>query len=119
MDESIYEFEGKDCDVKRFIKRKPHPNGLLVYGLAGYILVDGDRIPFLLDLEPYTMDNQVSAQDAMLAMHTRLRIRHPYLQPYLSADSAFGSFEKIAQLQRNGMRSFTVRTSTGTDISRW
>jgi Transposase IS4 len=90
VDESIYDFEGR-CPVKRYIPRKPHPNGLLVYGLAGLLTVGPQRLPYLLDIEPCTIGNEVGAQEAMIRLHSRLRLRSPRLRPSLIADSAFGS----------------------------
>lgn len=46
VDESMFEFNG-DCPVKRWIPQKPHPNGLLAYGLAGYLLVGSDLLPIV------------------------------------------------------------------------
>ena len=93
VDESIYEFNG-ECPVKRHIPRKPHPNGLLCYGLSGYFLVGVDLIPYVLDFEPYSPTNSVSAQDAMIKLHHRLRARFPQLRPHLVVDSAFGSWTR-------------------------
>ena len=101
MDESIYEFNG-ECPVKRYIPRKPHPNGLLAYGLAGYFIVGVDYVPYVLDLEPYILDNLVAPQEAMIRLHDRLRFRRPALRPHLTVDSAFGSFDKIQELRRSG-----------------
>ncbi len=101
VDESLYEFNGT-CPVKRYIPRKPHPNGLLVYGLSGYLLAGADQIPYVLDYEPFTLNNQVSAQDAMMALHGRLRQRIPGLRPHLVVDSAFGSFEKLREIVAAG-----------------
>jgi len=101
VDESLYEFEGK-CPVKRYIPRKPHPNGLLVYGIASYIYAGVDAIPFVLDFEPYTVNNQVTAQDAMIRLLERLRQRRPDVAPSLVADSAFGSFEKLGMISAAG-----------------
>lgn len=101
VDESLYEFNGQ-CPVRRYIPRKPHPNGLLVYGLAGFINVGVDRIPIVLDFEPYTSDNQVGAQEAMIRLHSRLRQRYPHVEPHLVVDSAFGSFDRLADIRRDG-----------------
>lgn len=64
VDESIYEFNG-GCPVKMYIPRKPHPNGLLNYGLSGYFLVGADLVPYTLDYEPRTLTNQVSAPEML------------------------------------------------------
>jgi hypothetical protein len=101
VDESIYEFNG-DCPVRRYIPRKPHPNGLLVYCLAGFINVGADRIPIVLDIEPYMLGNEVGAQEAMLRLHARLRTRRPHLRPHLVVDSAFGSFDRLDDINEAG-----------------
>lgn len=101
MDESLYEYNG-DCPIRRYIPRKPHPNGLLVYGLSGYFNVGQHQLPYVLDFEPYTLNNLVSAQDAMMALHSRLRRRKPSLKPHLVVDSAFGSFDRLRELQAAG-----------------
>lgn len=101
VDESLYEYNG-DCPVRRYIPRKPHPNGLLVYGLSGYFHVDEHDIPFVLDFEPYTMENQVSAHDAMMALFERLRTRKPLHKPHLIVDSAFGSFGRLSEIVAGG-----------------
>jgi hypothetical protein len=101
VDESVYEFNG-ECPVKVYIPRKPHPNGLLTYGISGYFLVGADLIPYVLDYEPRTLDNQVSAQDAMMALHGRCRQNFPQLRPHLVVDSAFGSFDKLSLIMESG-----------------
>lgn len=101
VDESLYEFNG-DCPVKRYIPRKPHPNGLLVYGVAGYLYVGDVELPYVLDIEPYILDNLVSAQDAMMLLYNRLLERKPSMHPHLIVDSAFGSFEKIRDIVCTG-----------------
>ena len=101
VDESLYEFNGV-CPVRRYIPRKPHPNGLLVYALAGYFNVAGFQFPFVLDFEPYILENLVGAQDAMMALYNRLLERKPTLYPHLVVDSAFGSFEKLRDIVNTG-----------------
>lgn len=101
VDESLYEFNG-NCPIKRYIPRKPHPNGLLVYCLAGYFSVDGHEIPYVLDFEPYVLNNLVGAQDAMMALYNRLLERNPTLHPHLVVDSAFGSFDKPREIINTG-----------------
>jgi hypothetical protein len=101
VDESLYEFNGV-CPVRRYVPRKPHPNGLLVYGLAGYFHVGQSEIPYVLDFEPYTLDNLVSAQNAMMELFRRLRLRRPLFRPHLVVDSAFGSFDRLAEIVAGG-----------------
>jgi hypothetical protein len=101
VDESLYEYNG-DCPVKRYIPRKPHPNGLLVYGLSGYFHIEGSELPYCLDFEPYLLDNQVGAQGAMMNLLTRLKARKPNFVPHLVVDSAFGSLEKLREINALG-----------------
>jgi hypothetical protein len=101
VDESLYEYNG-DCPIKRYIPRKPHPNGLLVYGLAGYFNVGAHQLPYVLDFEPYVLESQVSAQGAMMALLNRLLERKPTLRPHLVVDSAFGSFDKLHDIMGAG-----------------
>lgn len=102
IDESLYEFNGSDCPVKRYIPRKPHPNGLLVYGLAGYFIMGQHQLPYTLDFEPYVLDNRVGAQEAMMVLYSRILGRFPHLKPHLVVDSAFGSFEKLSDIVNSG-----------------
>jgi hypothetical protein len=91
VDESIYD---SDCvsPVHVYIPRKPHPNGLLSYGLAGYTA--HGKFPMLLDLEPYLPANRVSAREAARRLAERFQENHPHLNLHLVADSAFGSFKE-------------------------
>jgi Transposase IS4 len=101
VDESLYEFTGK-CPIRRYIPRKPHPNGLLVYCLAGQVNVGAKRLPYVLDFEPYLLGNQIGPQEAMIRLHDRLRARHPEITPHLVVDSAFGSFERLLDIKQAG-----------------
>lgn len=101
VDESLYAFEG-DCPVRRYIPRKPHPNGLLSYCMSGYFYVDTFEIPYVLDFEPYSLDNKVGPQDAMMALFSRLRERRPLHRPHLIVDSAFGSFQRLSEIVAAG-----------------
>jgi len=102
VDESLYAFEGKS-PAKRYIPRKPHPNGLLVYGLACEALIETQSLPFCLDFEPIVDKVRFSAQDAMMALHSRLRERFPNRPFHFVVDSAFGSFERLEELQAQGI----------------
>jgi hypothetical protein len=82
--------------------RKPHPNGLLVYCLAGLMKAGIKRVPFVLDFEPYLLDNQIGPQEAMMRLHARLRRSHPQLTPHLIVDAAFGSFERLLEIKEAG-----------------
>lgn len=101
IDESLYEFLGV-CPVRRFIPRKPHQNGLLCYCLCGYAYCGQFEFQFVLDYEPYTLDNLVSPQDAMMALFRRLRVNKPRLTPHLVVDSAFGSFDRLDEIVAEG-----------------
>lgn len=101
VDESLYEFNGQ-CPIRRYIPRKPHPNGLLNYCAACYFNVGADQLPVVLDMEPYLLDNQVAPQEALIRLHHRLHLRHAHLRLHVVADSAFGSFDRLAQLNAAG-----------------
>ena len=102
IDESIYEYKSPDCPVTRYFPRKPHPNGLCTYGLASALVVDGRRLPILMDIEPVTLGNEVSAQEAMMRLQSRLHNRFPQRRFHLVVDAAFGSVERIQELDKNG-----------------
>jgi len=59
--------------VRRYIPRKPHPNGLLGYALASFTIVGTNRLPVLFDFEPYVVGNTPTAQEAMMRLHRRYR----------------------------------------------
>jgi hypothetical protein len=103
IDESLYEYLG-DCPVRKFIPRKPHPNGLEAFALACYIRVGESLIPVVLDLEPYMLGNEIAPQEAMILLHSRLRQRFPFLTPSLVVDSAFGSFDRMMEIINAGGR---------------
>jgi hypothetical protein len=101
VDESLYEFNGQ-CPIRRYIPRKPHPNGLLNYCAACYFNVGADRLPVVLDMEPYVLDNLVAPQGAMIRLHSRIHKRHAQFRLHVVADSAFGSFDRLAELTAAG-----------------
>ena len=72
VDETLFSYIGAS-PVRRYIPRKPHPNGLLGYALASYTIVGTDRLPILFDFEPYVVGNTPSAQEAMMRLHRRYR----------------------------------------------
>jgi Transposase IS4 len=51
LDESIFEYLGT-CPVKKYIPRKPHPNGLQAICVCSWTYVRGEKMPVLLDVEP-------------------------------------------------------------------
>lgn len=51
VDESIFEYLGT-CPVKKYIPRKPRPNGLQAISMCSWAVVDGEKMPVLLDVEP-------------------------------------------------------------------
>lgn len=101
VDESLYEFNG-ECPIRRYIPRKPHPNGLLNYCAACYLLSGTHRLPMVLDMEPYLLTNQVAPQEAMIRLHHRIQQRNSHFRLHVVADSAFGSFDRIAELRGAG-----------------
>lgn len=92
IDESVYEYKGvSPCHV--FIPRKPHPNGLLSYGICGYTAAL--KLPMLVDLEPWLPGNKLSAQKSARALVNRLLDHYgDSLNFHIVTDSAFGSFEE-------------------------
>lgn len=104
IDESIYEYRGV-CPTHVHIPRKPHPNGLLAYGLSGYSSIL--KLPILLDLEPYVKGNIPSARQSAVRLADRLLEAHSTLKPHLVMDSLFGSFEDINVYHLKGI-SLTV-----------
>lgn len=101
IDESLYEFLGKS-PAKRYIPRKPHPNGLLCYALCGEIMVDTFRLPLVLDSEAYTVENNVGPHKAMMRLLSRFKERHVTVKPHLFVDSAFGSFDRLNEIVKQG-----------------
>jgi hypothetical protein len=100
VDESVYEYLGESpCHV--YIPRKPHPNGIMSYGLAGYTSVL--KMPMLLDLEPWVPSNKLSARDSAKALAARTRAAHPTLALHLVMDSAFGSFADVSYYHSRGV----------------
>lgn len=97
----MYEFEGVSA-AKRFIPRKPHPNGLLNTCLCGEILVASNLLSIVLDCEPYTVENSLGPHEAMLNLLSRLRERFPMLKPHLFVDAAFGSFQQMNNIIEKG-----------------
>jgi hypothetical protein len=101
VDESLFEYKGRGGPIQ-YIPSKPHQRGFLVYGLAGDVSVGGELMPVVLDFEPKTFGNEVLPQEAMMRLHSTLRSRVPNLHPHLVVDSAFGSFERLAELVEAG-----------------
>jgi Transposase IS4 len=93
IDESVYEFTGSSpCHV--YIPRKPHPNGLLSYGLSLYTAEL--KLPVLFDLEPHVPSNMLSARDSAKRLVGRLLTSHGNsIRPHVVMDSAFGSFTDL------------------------
>lgn len=104
IDESMYEFTGKS-PAKRYIPRKPHPNGFLNYCLCGEILVGSNPLPIVLDCESYSVENKVGPHEAMMKLLSRFKERFPTLQPHLFVDAAFGSFQQLNNIIEKGTRS--------------
>src|SRR5437868_2857344 len=68
VDESVYDFSGRS-ECHAWIPRKPHPNGLLSYGLSGYTSVM--RLPMLLDVEPWVPKNKLTPRESGKALVAR------------------------------------------------
>lgn len=123
IDESVFSYTGK-CPVKVYIPRKPHPNGLLSYGMCCWTRVGAKKLPVLLDSIPYCdPKHKLPAQASMMELIRRfVRVllssllfslfslhfshlilqEHPQIHPHLVADSAFGSFTRIEELRQIG-----------------
>lgn len=104
IDESIYEYLG-ECPTHVHIPRKPHPDGLLAYGLSGYSSIL--KLPILIDVEPYVKGNVLSARMSAEKLADRLLEAHPTLKPHIVMDSLFGSFKDINSYHLKGI-SLTV-----------
>jgi hypothetical protein len=79
-DESIFKWEGA-CEegLRKYIPRKPNPNGFLSYGMCGWTYVNGRKQPVLLDSEPCDdPDHDPSAQMAFLALSERFSKVDPF-----------------------------------------
>lgn len=113
IDESIYEYLGESpvhvsdtsllcfsLTTSRYIPRKPHPNGLLSYGMAGYTAIE--RLPILLCLDPHLPGHRCSPHLSLETLVKRLTKAHPTLSPHVVADSAFGSFSTIEKMRNLG-----------------
>jgi hypothetical protein len=109
VDESVYEFFGS-CPCHVFIPRKPHPNGILSYGLSGYTAVL--KLPMLLDIEPWVPLNKYSARDSATHLVDRLIAAFPDLQPHIVMDSLFGSFVDIHRYYSKGVTVTMSMTET-------
>jgi len=109
VDESVYEYSTSKtdddvtkCNDLRFIPRKPHPNGFLVYCLCGIINLGGRPLPVAFDFEPYITGNRISAQDAMITFFLRSKSRWTGHPIHFVVDSAFGSFDRMDQIVEFG-----------------
>lgn len=112
VDESMYEYEGT-TPITRFIPRKPHPNGLLNYCLSGEILVASNKIPIVLDFEPYTVENNVGPHAAMTNLLNRFKQRFPTVKPHLFVDAAFGSLSQLNNIIDKGISQCQYCTHRG------
>lgn len=86
--------------LNRYIPRKPHPNGLLSYGMAGYTAVE--KLPVLLSLDPHLPSHRCSPHKSLKTLVKRLKKAHPTLSPHVVADSAFGSFSTMESIRNLG-----------------
>lgn len=102
VDESMFEFQG-ECSCKRYIPRKPHPNGLLAYAISSYVHVGVDKIPVVLWHDPYIVGHLVTAQEAMVNLFNHLNKKFPATHFHVVADSAFGNKDKALQLKAASM----------------
>jgi hypothetical protein len=97
-----------------FIPRKPHPNGLLAYLLASFIvhpLEPTRRLPFILDLLPHLRVGDVTSGNAFRLFRSRWFLES---KPHFISDSAFGSFDEMFQVHEWGALWTTSMPSTST-----
>lgn len=100
IDESIYAFRGSSVN-RITIPRKPHPNGVLSYGISGYTSVR--RLPMLLDIEPWVSGNKLTPRKNAQTLVSRTLAAHPGLQLHIVVDAAFGSFDDIIKYHSQGV----------------
>lgn len=76
VDESVFAWDGDPalCPVHQYIPRKPHPNGLLSYGLCCWTAVNGRKLPILISSIPYCdVANKPTAQGSMKELLRRFK----------------------------------------------
>ena len=118
VDETVYEFEPKDhtklkrkqanqvnrstnlhdaLAPKRFIPRKPHPNGLVVYHAA----FDTQHGPYLYDLEPDLLVNSpLNPRDALMNIATRWSND---ISLHLTTDAGFTDYDLFSNFLTKGI----------------
>lgn len=114
-DEQVCAYEPKPATIQkcqqqqmpipvRHFPGKPHENGLLLYLLVG---ITSRRKPFILGLEPWTWDNQVSPREAMYRLSNR--VKNAGFDIQVAADRAFGGMRSITTLSNDyGVRATTA-----------
>ena len=85
-----------------FIPRKPHPNGLLAFLLASFIihpLQPNRRLPFILDFIPHLRVGDATTGNVFSQFRDRWFLES---KPHFISDSAFGSFDEMMEIQQWG-----------------
>ena len=74
-DETIFAWEGACAEgLRKYIPRKPHPNGFESFGMCGWTYVEGTKQPVLLYSEPCdTVSHNPSPHEAFLALTARFQ----------------------------------------------
>lgn len=84
IDETVFAYEG-NSPVRVYIPRKPHPNGLLSYGMCTWVYVAGRKLPVLLDTLPFSSTaTKMSAQESMMELVRRF-VQVPSYHPASSS----------------------------------
>ena len=104
VDETMFAHTGHDMREKGHamnIPRKPHPYGLLLYGLVQQLL--RSEAPILIDFEPRLLSSRPSGGEALRLLVTRnflgrLDSTHIY------ADNLFTATWQVAEFRRSGPR---------------
>ena len=112
IDEAMFSFQSKDehCP-KRYIPRKPHPNGLLAYVAA---LKTSCGAPYVFDIEGDVDVDKMNPRSALLAMMERFP--WPHLTPHVAIDAGFSGEESMKILLDKGVF-FT--SAVNTNHKRW
>jgi hypothetical protein len=98
-----------------YIPRKPHPNGLENFLLVTPVAHPAKQekgLPYILDIYPHLTQNDAAPQSVVELFATRWKHEE---KPHIIGDSAFGSFELLDKLERQGIQatfSMSLNTST-------
>lgn len=74
---------------------------MMSHGIAGWTAEQ--KLPMLLDLEPYVPANKNSPRDAARLLVERTQKAHPGIKFHIIMDSGFGSFDEMDHFCSNGV----------------